>query len=72
MLPSRLPRSCCSVLGMAGSGGCRRAGGHSMLARQSHAVSFKDDQAVTGIKLCFDFLISLISSTPRYGVISPH
>lgn len=65
---------CCRRLGAAARwvlARCRRAGGHSTPARQNRAASFKDDQAVTGIKLCFDFLISLICSTPRYGVISP-
>lgn len=55
----------------AGPARCRGARGHSRPARQNRTASFKDDQAVTGIKLCFDFLISLISSAPRYGVISP-
>ena len=72
--PARPSPAACAQ-GMAGAWSvparCRRAQGHSMPARQNRTASFKDDQAVTGIKLCFDFLISLISSTPRYGVISP-
>lgn len=62
------PRGRAGPPGRAQRGGSRR---HSVRTRRNRSASFKDDQAVTGIKLCFDFLISPICGAPRYGVISP-